>query len=217
MNAKKIKLIELGLKQYAYCIQVQNNLFNKLVVHKCKGYMDTILLCEHYPVYTFGNRQQINIADTSLPASAIQTDRGGLATVHSPGQLIAYFICDVRPSVKTFIHKILKAASMTITDMFSIDTFINTSNADTVGLWTNDRERKLAAIGLRYSQHYSKHGIAINCSNDLSWFKHIEPCGLNSNRISSLSTEMKYLIEPKDIQICFLSHLQTELNFEIVK
>lgn len=55
------------------------------------------------------------------------------------------------------------------------------------GVWVDDN--KLASIGIHASRYVTTHGIALNCDNDLSWFKHIDPCGFDDKGVTSLSKE----------------------------
>ena len=50
-----------------------------------------------------------------------------------------------------------------------------------IGIWVagEDREDKIAAIGVRVRRWVSYHGIAINVDPDLSHYAGIVPCGID--------------------------------------
>lgn len=42
-------------------------------------------------------------------------------------------------------------------------------------------------VGIQVSHGVAYHGLALNCSTDLSWFEHIIPCGITGSGVTSLS------------------------------
>jgi lipoyl(octanoyl) transferase len=66
---------------------------------------------------------------------------------------------------------------------------------DRIGVWVRrpergeDREDKIAAIGIRVKQWVTLHGMALNVDPDLSHFSGIVPCGVSDQRygVTSLS------------------------------
>ncbi|XP_015358527.1 putative lipoyltransferase 2, mitochondrial [Marmota marmota marmota] len=70
------------------------------------------------------------------------------------------------------------------------------------GVWLG--ERKVCAIGVRCGRHITSHGLALNCSTDLTWFEHIVPCGLVGTGVTSLSEELQRHITVDDIMPSFL-------------
>lgn len=70
------------------------------------------------------------------------------------------------------------------------------------GVWVNDC--KICALGIHAGQYITTHGLALNCNIDLSWFKHIVPCGIEGKFVTSLSEQLNQDIEIKTVVPNFL-------------
>ncbi len=147
---------------------------------------ELVWILEHNEIYTAGTSYNKNeIKDESI--KIIKTKRGGKITYHGPGQLICYFVIDLKKRNKD-IRKFISIIEKTIIDtikFFNINTF---SDKDNIGIWYNDNSdiKKIAAIGLRVSKWIAYHGFSINIKNDLSKYKSIIPCGIKDKGITSL-------------------------------
>ncbi len=147
---------------------------------------DTLILCEHPPVYTAGRRwRPDHLREPDPPAPLHLIDRGGSITFHGPGQLVGYPIIDlgVRPDVQRFVHDLEEVVIRASSDVGVPGLGRNPINA---GVWAGDR--KVCAIGVRVKRmRVTLHGFALNCSTDLAWFDAIVPCGLTDASVTSLS------------------------------
>jgi len=149
---------------------------------------DTLILCEHDPVYTAGRRWQpdhVRRPPSELPAELHLIDRGGSVTFHGPGQLVAYPIVDlgVRPDVQRYVHDLEEVVIRACADAGVPGLGRNPVNA---GVWAGDR--KVCAIGIRVKRmRVALHGFALNCSTDLSWYDPVVPCGLTETGVTTLS------------------------------
>ena len=147
---------------------------------------ELIWTLEHKKVFTAGTSyKKDEIIDKSI--KIIETNRGGKITYHGPGQLICYFVIDLRK--KKNIRKFLKIIENTIIQtlkFYKIDTF---SDKDNIGIWYKDKNeiRKIAAIGIRISKWIAYHGFAININNNIDQYKKIIPCGIKDKGISNLN------------------------------
>ena len=147
---------------------------------------DLIWVLQHEEVYTAGtsySEDEILNKDISL----IKTNRGGKITYHGPGQLICYFVIDLKKRKKD-IRKFITLIEETIINSlskFKIKTFGDPKN---IGIWTNHNGKinKVAAIGVRVSKWIAYHGFAININNDLSKYKNIIPCGISDKGVTNL-------------------------------
>jgi lipoyl(octanoyl) transferase len=153
-----------------------------LYEHKEK---ELIWILEHDEIFTAGTSyKEDEILDNSI--NLIKTKRGGKITCHAPGQLICYFVLDLRKKkdIRKFITCIEKTIIETLKD-YKIETF---SDKDNVGIWhrKNNITNKVAAIGLRVKKWIAYHGFAININNDLDQYQKIIPCGIKDKDITNL-------------------------------
>ena len=149
---------------------------------------DLIWLLEHEEIYTAGtNYKEEEILDKDI--NLIKTNRGGKITYHGPGQLICYFVIDLKKRKKD-IRKFITLVEKTIIESlfeFNIKSFGDPKN---IGIWVNDRSniKKVAAIGIRVSKWIAYHGFAINISNDLKKYQNIIPCGVLDKGVTNLKS-----------------------------
>ncbi len=147
---------------------------------------DLIWVLEHDHIYTSGTSYNENeIIDKSI--NIIKTNRGGKITYHGPGQLICYFVIDLKKGkkdIRKFISVIEKSIIETL-KLYDIETFADKEN---IGIWYNDNStiKKVAAIGVRVSKWIAYHGFSININNDLKKYDAIIPCGIKNKGITNL-------------------------------
>ena len=147
---------------------------------------DLIWVLEHDHIYTSGTSYNENeIIDKSI--NIIKTNRGGKITYHGPGQLICYFVIDLKKGkkdIRKFISVIEKSIIETM-NLYDIETFADKEN---IGIWYNDNStiKKVAAIGVRVSKWIAYHGFSININNDLKKYDAIIPCGIKDKGITNL-------------------------------
>ena len=149
---------------------------------------DLIWVLEHENIYTAGTSYKENeILDKSI--KVFKTNRGGKITYHGPGQLICYFVIDLK-KIKKDIRNFISIIEKTIIDSlksYNINTF---SDKENIGIWFDDNSKikKVAAIGVRVSKWIAYHGFSINIDNDLKKYDAIIPCGINDKGITNLKT-----------------------------
>lgn len=202
-----IDFLDIGLKPYKEVLDLQYKLHAERVQNKIN---DTVIFCEHNPVYTIGKREcnEDWLSDLKTIArdgiDVVKTDRGGKITYHGPGQLIVYFIFDINKrkiGIKDFVHKIEGVCMETLAE-FGINAV---RDPEYPGLWVNTNNslsprgrgvgvrggggirKKLVALGFHVSQGVTIHGIAINVSPNLNHYKHIIPCGIKGRDVTSMA------------------------------
>ena len=146
---------------------------------------ELIWTLEHNEVFTAGTSYKKNeIIDKSI--KILETNRGGKITYHGPGQLICYFVLDLRKKkdIRKFITIIEKTIIQTL-KFYKIEAF---PDKDNIGIWhkSNNEVKKIAAIGIRVSKWIAYHGFAININNDLENYKKIIPCGISDKGVTNL-------------------------------
>ena len=146
---------------------------------------ELIWTLEHDEIFTAGTSYKENeILDNSI--DLIKTNRGGKITCHAPGQLICYFVIDLRKKkdIRKFISCIEKSIIETLKH-YQIETF---SDKDNIGIWHKKKNsvNKVAAIGVRVKKWIAYHGFAININNNLDQYKKIIPCGIKDKGVTNL-------------------------------
>ena len=147
---------------------------------------ELIWILQHQDVYTGGiSFKEEEIIDKSI--NFIKTNRGGKITYHGKGQLVFYFVINLKKR-KISIRQLISLIEKTIIDTlsyFKIKAFADRKN---IGIWTKNKKdiKKVAAIGIKVKKWIAYHGFAINISNDLKKYDKINPCGLNSKKITNL-------------------------------
>jgi lipoyl(octanoyl) transferase len=156
-----------------------------LDIHKRK-FRELIWVLEHNDIYTAGTSyKEDEILDKSI--RILKTNRGGKITYHGPGQLICYFVIDLKKRKKD-IRKFISIIEKTIIDtlkFYKIETFADRKN---IGIWFNDNSqiKKVAAIGVRVSKWVAYHGFSININNNLKKYDSIVPCGIKDKDVTNL-------------------------------
>jgi len=153
-----------------------------------KNSNNLIWILEHEELYTAGTSSKENeILDKSI--NIIKTNRGGKITYHGPGQLICYFVIDLKKEKKD-IRKFISLIEKTIIDTlksYNINTY---ADRDNIGIWYNDNSqiKKVAAIGVRVSKWIAYHGFSINIKNNLKKYQAIIPCGIHDKGVTNLKS-----------------------------
>jgi lipoyl(octanoyl) transferase len=189
-----MELKNIGLKPYSEALEIQQEVHATVLA----GGDDTLILCEHPHVYTFGksaDRNNLLINPEflkSIDAEVFETDRGGDITYHGPGQLVGYPIINLRKhsiGVKKYVEtlelSIINALATFNITAYQIDKL--------TGIWVgkdNEIKRKIGAIGIRVRNGVSMHGFALNVTTNLAYFDHIVPCGISDKAVTSVYQEI---------------------------
>lgn len=200
----RLRATWLGTTEYGAALDLQR----KLVEQRKQDLVpDSLLMLEHPNVVTLGRRADETHLVTDrqalerLGVQIYETDRGGEATFHGPGQLVAYPILDVRSAnlgpvayVRMLERTIIEALSEYGITAHLVD--------GETGVWVdgvpdekrvddrNPKGKKIAAIGVRISGGVTMHGLALNVSTDLRYFQHIIPCGMPDLPFTSVEEEL---------------------------
>ena len=149
-----------------------------------------IWLLEHPPIFTLGTAADQNHILDAKDIPVVQSDRGGEVTYHGPGQLVIYFLLDVKKlnfGPKMLVSTIQEFVKNLLADL-SIDcNFVEGAP----GVYVD--KKKIASIGLRISKGKSYHGISINFDMDLSPFKQINPCGYEGLEVTQIKDLNKHV------------------------
>ncbi|HEY8279537.1 MAG TPA: lipoyl(octanoyl) transferase LipB [Bdellovibrionota bacterium] len=187
---RELRTKDLGLLSYDDCWRLQLELIEARAEDKIP---DTLLFVQHPQVITLGRKspgvregQEFPDSIQGVPLRLIE--RGGEATYHGPGQLVVYPI--LRLNIKFGPKAFLRLMEESMIDLLRSYGVKGSWQEGKTGVWVQDsqnRERKIASLGIAVRRNVSYHGLAINVSNDLRPFSLIQPCGFASAVMTNLS------------------------------
>ena len=149
---------------------------------------DLIWTLQHKKIFTAGTSYHKNeILDKSI--QILKSNRGGKITYHGPGQLVCYFVIDLKRRKKDLRWLLKRLESVIIKTLFeyNIKSFSDRKN---IGIWVkqNNKNKKVAAIGLKVKKWVIYHGFSININNNLDMYKNIVPCGIKNMEVTNLKS-----------------------------
>jgi len=166
---------------------------------------DELWLVEHDPVFTQGvaGRDEHVLLAGDVPV--VRTERGGQVTYHGPGQVVAYPLVDLRRLaiyVKEYVFRIEAALIDTLADYGVTGHRVRSAPGIYVRLADPFGHAvlapasvdpfqglgKIAALGIKVSNHRTYHGLALNVDMDLAPFQRINPCGYAGLQTVDLKT-----------------------------
>ncbi len=147
-----------------------------------------LLLLEHEPIFTIGRtRDQSSLrAIESLPYPVRETNRGGQATFHGPGQLVGYPVLDLHHHGRD-LHRYLRFLEQIVIEVLATYDVTAQRSPGQTGVWVEDR--KIASIGVGVRHWITMHGFALNVSGELDGFTAITPCGIAGVTMTSIERE----------------------------
>ncbi len=189
---KTVQVIQVGTMRYADALALQKHLFERV---KTEQSPDTLLLVEHPHVYTLGSqtdKRNLLYTPEQLAERGIEVfeiERGGDITYHGYGQLVAYPILNLHHFYLD-AHRYLRDLEETVIQ--TLNTFGVQAHRKShpnpkknyTGVWVGNE--KICAIGVKFSQWTTMHGLALNINTDLSFFEGIVPCGISEMGVTSL-------------------------------
>ncbi|XP_068654830.1 octanoyltransferase LIP2, mitochondrial [Aristolochia californica] len=188
---RSLEVWKMGLVNYLDALKLQE----KLVADRKLGKIpDMLLSLQHPPTYTLGKRQTYHnllVTESELQAVGAElhyTERGGDITFHGPHQAILYPIISLKEiglGARKYIEN-LETAMINLATLYGVQA--EAGKTGLTGVWVEDR--KIGAIGVRISSGITSHGLAFNINPDLSYFRHIIPCGIADKGVTSLRKEV---------------------------
>ena len=186
MSSKQITVLSYeGLSDYTDVLQLQETFLEERIAG-LRG--DSMILCEHEPVYTIGRSRDAEsniLMSSGVPTHKIS--RGGDVTFHGPKQLVGYPILHLP---QHDIHAYLRWL-----EGFWIDYLMTYHQLEAhrdernTGVWVEGR--KMVAIGIALRKWVTWHGFAWNIDTDLRYFHRINPCGMSSELVTSLAEHVE--------------------------
>ena len=176
---KNLKVKDLGLVEYLDVWELMQDITNQ----KSGNEPDEVWFAEHYPVYTLGHAadEKNIISNKNIPV--VRTDRGGQVTYHGPGQLMIYFLLNLRRLgwyPKKLIYE-LEDMMINLLVKYGVN---SKRRIGAPGIYVQGK--KIASIGLKIKKGHCYHGISFNIDMDLKPFDGIVTCGIDSLEVTQL-------------------------------
>ncbi|MFA0325997.1 lipoyl(octanoyl) transferase LipB [Vibrio splendidus] len=146
--------------------------------------VDQVWLVEHNPVFTQGQAGKAEHVLNAGDIPVIQSDRGGQVTYHGPGQLVAYFLINIRRK-KFGVRDLVTHIENLVINTLKAYNINSTARPDAPGVYVDGK--KICSLGLRIRRGCSFHGLALNVDMDLSPFLRINPCGYQGMEMAQVS------------------------------
>jgi lipoyl(octanoyl) transferase len=204
-----MKIDWLGRVDYQTGLRIQDEKLDNCLRESA----ESVLLLEHEPVYTIGrllDKSSLRVID-QLPYPVFETNRGGQATYHGPGQLVGYPILDLRVRGRD-LHRYLRKLEDLLIDLLREFGIKGQRVEGKTGVWVEDR--KIASIGVGVRKWVTMHGFALNVASDLSGFLNIIPCGLSGVRMTSISSEAEDEVTVETVGERIVPYLRGSLEVE---
>ena len=228
---KKVRLQNLGLKDYKETWDYQEKLFAAIVSEKLSKRTQPLLetsnyflIVTHPHVYTLGKSGDLShllLSEKQLEAKGAtfyKINRGGDITYHGPGQIVGYPILDLE-NFFTDIHKYLRLLEEAIILVLADYGLKGERSGGETGVWLGvgtPFARKICAMGVRASRWVTMHGFAFNVNADLGYFDHIIPCGIRGKGVTSLHVELGRVIDEVEVQSKIVAYFAALFEAEVV-
>jgi lipoyl(octanoyl) transferase len=186
-----LRVLDLGQVSYEDAVERMKAVLNQRISGEIP---DTLLICEHEPVYTVGRTR--GAADNILNPASIPihtVSRGGDVTFHGPGQIVGYPIFQL-PEHRHDLHGFMRGLEeMMIRTLERLGVSAGRDPRNT-GVWVDGK--KIMAIGISARRWVTWHGFALNHTVDLDPFMRINPCGMSSELVTRLSDHLDPVPSP---------------------
>jgi lipoyl(octanoyl) transferase len=188
-----MKILTPGRMSFEAALALQENLVAELQSGRGE---ETLVLLEHEPVFTIGRTRDRSSLRQNLPHPVFETNRGGQATFHGPGQLVGYPVLDLSRRGRD-LHRYLRFLEDLLIGLSASYGVTAQNREGLTGVWVGPR--KLASLGVGVRKWVSMHGFAINITRESTEaFAHITPCGLTGVEMTSLAHESGTAIPLED-------------------
>lgn len=197
-----MRILDLGLIDYPLALDKQLEILESVIEDRRQ---ETIIFCSHPPVVTLGRATKA-LDIQGWEGDTVSATRGGRATYHGPGQVVAYPILDLNLRQRD-LHQFMR--NMELAMIVALKEYGIVANGDikeATGVWVQDR--KIASIGIAVKKWVSYHGLAININADPQAFKGIMPCGFSANTMTSLEDLLCASVDKEEFQKILSDKLQ---------
>ena len=211
MQDAVLEIMDWGQLGYHQALQRQLDLVEERINGSAP---DRLVLVEHPSVVTLGrsaSQKDLCISETALQQRGIElyrVDRGGQATFHGPGQLVAYPIIKLAAdNLHRYLQTLLEIAAAVVRNYGLKPVFKN----GRPGVWVD--HRKIASVGIAVKKWVGYHGIALNVNNNLDGFRWIVPCGHQGEKITSLQAHLRQTVDFAEVKKKFIQEFRRSFRY----
>jgi lipoate-protein ligase B len=198
----------LGRTKYEDAHALQQELVAERVEGKIR---DTLVLTEHEPVITLGRGAKMeDVAGVSLPV--FEVERGGEATWHGPGQVVAYPIL-LLPESRRDLHRYMRDLEEVVLRVLAEFQVEGRRESGKTGVWIGSK--KVCSIGVAVRRWVTFHGLALNVHNDPAAFLGFNPCGLDPQVMTRLADHAELPPATILIEVLLIRHFTEVFGFEL--
>lgn len=174
-----LDVLRVGRMPYADAHEMQKGLLERRIADEAR---DTLMLTEHDPVVTVGRKTpKETLAGVNVPTFEIE--RGGEATYHGPGQIVAYPVIKLGDDRRD-LHRYLRDLEEVVIGVLAEFDVVGRREDGLTGVWIG--KQKVCSIGVAVRRWVTYHGFALNVHTDLEGFKSFNPCGLDPDVMTRL-------------------------------
>jgi len=198
----------LGRRSYEEAYALQQSLLERRIAGEAR---DTLVLVEHEPVVTVGRgADPAELEGLDLPVVAVE--RGGEATYHGPGQVVAYPIYAL-PEERRDLHRYLRDLEEVVLRVLAEVELEGHRVEGKTGVWIDDR--KVASIGVAVRRWVAWHGLALNVHTDLEAFRGFRPCGLDAEVMTRVADHAE--VPPANLlfEVLIVKHFAEVFDLEL--
>ncbi len=198
----------LGRTSYAEAYELQKELVEARIEERIS---DVLILTEHEQVITVGRGSDLEAVQGVSPP-VHEVERGGEATYHGPGQLVAYAIRYL-PEDRRDLHAYLRDLEESVIGVLSEFDLKAGRRKGLTGVWLGDK--KIASIGVAVRRWVTYHGLALNLHTDLEAFRQFRPCGLDANVMTRLADHVD--LPPTNLlgEVLLVKHFCRVFDYEL--
>lgn len=209
-QADELKVLDLGRVGYR---DAEEQMMALVDAGKEPGAADHLMVCEFEPLLTVGRAADLSqYGQAGLPV--YEVSRGGKATFHGPGQIVVYPILRLEKGARD-LHCYLHALEQALIHAVAESGLNGSRDARNTGCWIGGR--KVASIGVAVRRWVTYHGIALNVTTDLDWFRRFDPCGLAPELMTSMATELGATPDLPSVKQHLVHHLSEVLRNDFVQ
>ncbi|MBW1866724.1 MAG: lipoyl synthase [Deltaproteobacteria bacterium] len=215
LKGKNLEVLDWGCLEYGEAFSRQRSLVDESI----SGFApDRLVFVEHSPVVTIGRSGSpvdLKVSEETLRKKGValyQSNRGGMATFHGPGQLVAYPIIKLKEKdLHLYLKRLLNAVAALLREYGLVPKF----KKGEPGVWVNSG--KIASVGIAVRKWVTYHGVALNVNTDLEAFNMIVPCGHQEEKMTSMERELGFSLNMTEMKKKFTEVFGKAFGYEKIR